>query len=313
MGSRLETGARSPATRTSPRDGAVDIVHVDVYYPRVTEPSPATAAPDTVLAVARDLAIAFHVGTPRRRQPRPRPDPRPDPPALPPGPRRPAADGPHRRDVRPQLDRLDRLRRARRAPRPRRPPPPVRRPARRRVRADRRRPTDSSTAGRASGSRSSATGLASPRAARARDDAKLLRRMVDRQQRAAASHDRAPAHLPPPVRPAARARRRAAGRPGHRDAVPARAQRRHHQQRGHDGRHRLHPARPAASCWRSRASSWSARSSRSTGARRPAWRSGATSAARSSARSRASPRPNSTGSARRRSSPATPTTSSRSR
>ncbi len=45
----------------------VDTVHVGVYYPRMTEPSPTTAAPDPVLAVARDLAIAFHVGTPRHQ------------------------------------------------------------------------------------------------------------------------------------------------------------------------------------------------------------------------------------------------------
>ena len=76
--------------------------------------------------------------------------------------------------------------------------------------------------------------------------------------------------------------------PGARDALPARAQRRHHQQRRGQGRHRLHPLdrrRDARDLGRRRRR---ARSSRSTGARRPAWRSGATCAARSSARSRAS-------------------------
>ena len=47
--------------------------------------------------------------------------------------------------------------------------------------------------------------------------------------------------LPAAVRAAARRRPRPAARPGDRQPVPARPQRRHHQQRRRQGRHRLHP------------------------------------------------------------------------
>ena len=101
----------------------------------------------------------------------------------------------------------------------------------------------------------------------------------------------------PPYRWPIVARAAPAARPGDRQPVPARAQRRHHQRRRRQGRHRLHPADRRRSCSSSRSCSGSPRSSASTAARRSRWASGATSAARSSARSRRSARSRSTASA----------------
>ena len=107
-----------------------------------------------------------------------------------------------------------------------------------------------------------------------------------------------PAPLPASVHVARRLRDGAAAGPGHRQPVPPRAQRGHHQQRRRQGRHRLHPPHRRDHARRHLRADDRRRRSASTGAPGSPWDSGATSGRRSSARSRRSARWRSTTSAR---------------